>query len=202
VVGAPASVLCRQADKAALIVVAHRGTSTIEDLIMGSTAAKVAAECTAAVLLVRGTEHAAGQVVVGVDGDPASRPVVEAAFDEATLRGADVYAVHTWTGPVSSGLGDMLPLVHDRAQVEGEEEAVLAEALAGMRAVYPDVTVQEALVKGSAGRTLARLSQTAQLVVIGARARRSSANLVPGKVRRHLLHHAECPVLVVPRDGT
>lgn len=202
VVGPAARVLCQQADKAGLIVVAHRGTSTIEDLIMGSTAAKVAADCPAPLLLVRGTEHAGGHVVVGVDGDAASQPVVDTAFYEADVRDTDLIAVHTWTGPVSSGPGDMLPLVYDTAEVEGEEQAVLGEALAGMREAYPDVTVQEMLIKGRAARTLERLSQTAQLVVIGSRAHRNSASLIPGKVRRQLLHHSECPVLVVPRDST
>ncbi|WP_239121042.1 universal stress protein [Catellatospora chokoriensis] len=202
VAGDPARVLCQHADKAAMVVVAHRGTSMLEDLIIGSTAAKVSADSPAPVLLVRGTEHAVGPIVVGVDGDPASRPVIETAFYEAEIRGTDCTAVHTWTGPVSSGPGDMLPLVYDVAEVKGEEQAVLGEALAGMREAYPDVTVQEMLIKGPAARTLERLSHTAQLIVIGTRARRSSANLVPGKVRRHLLHHSACPVLVVPREGT
>lgn len=197
--GPAAQTLLQHAAKAALVVVAHRGTNALEDLLLGSVAARVAAHCPVPVLVSRGAQHEHGQVVVGIDGSAQSPHIAEAAFAEATARGVDVYAVHAWTGPVSRGPGDMLPLVYDQNEVEGEEQRVLAEALSGLRERYPDVTVQEMLVKGRPGRVLAHLSETAGLVVIGSKGPRSSANLLPGSVRRHLLHHADCPVLIIPR---
>lgn len=198
--GPAAKVLLQYAAKAALVVVGHRGTNALEDLLLGSVAARVAAHCPVPVLVARGAAHEHGQVVVGIDGSPQSPRTAEAAFTEAAARAVDVHAVHAWTGPVSRAPGDMLPLVYDKDEVEGEEQRVLAEALAGLRERYPDVTVQETLVKGRPGRVLAHLSQTAGLVVIGSKGPRSSANLLPGSARRHLLHHSACPVLIVPRD--
>ncbi len=198
--GPAAQALVEYAAKAALVVVGHRGTNALEDLLLGSVAARVAARCPVPVLVARGAQHEHGQVVAGIDGSPQSPRIAEAACAEAAARGVDVHAVHAWSGPVSRAPGDMLPLVYDKGEVEGEEQRVLAEALSGLRERYPDVTVQEMLVKGRAGRVLVHLSETAGLVVIGAKGPRNSANLLPGSVRRHLLHHAACPVLIVPRD--
>ncbi|MEU8006065.1 universal stress protein [Catellatospora sp. NPDC049111] len=200
--GPAAEVLLQHATKAALVVVGHRGTNALEDLLLGSVAARVAAHCPVPVLVARGTAHESGQVVVGIDGSPQSPRIAEAAFAEAAARAVDVSAVHAWTGPVSRAPGDMLPLVYDKDEIEGEEQRVLAEALSGLRERFPDVTVQDMLVKGRPGPVLAHLSQTADLVVIGSKGPRNSANLLPGSVRRHLLHHAACPLLIIPRgDG-
>lgn len=51
---------------------------------------------------------------------------------------------------------------------------------------------------GSAGQVLLSVSGTAQLMVVGRRARRSAVGARIGSVAGGVLHHAECPVAVVP----
>jgi nucleotide-binding universal stress UspA family protein len=96
----------------------------------------------------------------------------------------------------------MLPLVEDVDAIEGEEARVLSEALAGMRERYPEVAVREHLVRGRIRRTLLDLSGSAQLLVVGARGRGGLSGLLLGSVSQASLHHADCPVLVVPAPGT
>ncbi|MGV9897007.1 universal stress protein, partial [Streptomyces tendae] len=62
----------------------------------------------------------------------------------------------------------------------------------------PDVPVVEHVEMGSAGQVLLSVSANAQLMVVGRRARRTAVGARIGSVAHGVLHHAECPVAVVP----
>ena len=113
------------------------------------------------------------------------------------LRGTGLVALHAWTGPVSTGRGDMLPLVYDPTLVAAEEERVLAEALAGWQGKYPDVTVHRRLVRGHTGRALVEATRDARLVVVGRHGHRAVSGWLVGSVTHALLHQARCPVAVI-----
>jgi nucleotide-binding universal stress UspA family protein len=49
----------------------------------------------------------------------------------------------------------------------------------------------------SPAKGLTELSREAQLVVVGSHGRGRIADAVLGSVSQNLIHHAECPVLVV-----
>lgn len=120
-------------------------------------------------------------VVVGVDGSKSG-----------------LVAVHAWTHPVSTGPGDMLPLVYDVNGVEAEEQRVLAESVAGWCDRYPEVPVAHRLVRGPTRTTLIDESaRGAPLLVVGARGRDGFAGLLLGSVSQAVLHHAGCPVAVI-----
>jgi nucleotide-binding universal stress UspA family protein len=93
----------------------------------------------------------------------------------------------------------MLPLVYDPARVEQEESRVLAEALSGYRERWPEVKVETRTVSGPASRELLRLSDEAQLLVVGSHGRGGFTGLLLGSVSQQILHHSHCPVLMVPR---
>ena len=66
---------------------------------------------------------------------------------------------------------------------------------------YPDVQVEQRLRQGRPAKVLADASRGAELVVVGSRGHGGFASLLLGSTSRSLLHHAQCPVLVV-RPGT
>ena len=152
--------------------------------------------------MARGSTDPAAPVLLGVDGSPANDLVVGFAFQEAALRGVPLTAMHTWTHPVSTGPGDMLPLVYDVAEVAAGEARVLAEALAGWHDKYPDVVVHRKLTHGGARKALIDATHRAQLVVVGTRGRGGFTGLLLGSVSQAVLHHAACPVAVVPHRRT
>ena len=197
VTGAPAVVLVHESHHAALIVIGSRGLGGFSGLLVGSVAVQVAAHAECPVMVVRGAARSDGPVVVGVDGSPLSNLAVGFAAEEAALHGTDLVAVHTFTGPVSAGPGDMLPLVYDPSLVESQENLVLAESLAGIRERYPDVPVTARLVRGRAARALIEQSRAAQLVVLGARGLGGFTGLLLGSVSQAVLHHAHCPLAIV-----
>lgn len=195
ITGGPAGVLLSQARHTDLLVLGDRGLGGFTGVLLGSVAVQVTSHSQTPVLVVRGEEHPVGPVVLGVDGSPAGEPAVEAAFVEASQRHTDLLAVRVWTEPVAMA-APMAPMNHD-ADI-AEERQLLAQTVAARQAGYPNVSVLEQAVVGPAGRTLVRLSEQAQLLVVGARGRGGFAGLLLGSVSQQVLHHAACPVLVVP----
>jgi nucleotide-binding universal stress UspA family protein len=186
---------------ASLLVVGDRGLGGFTGLLVGSVAVKLAAHAACPVLVARGTADPTAPVLLGVDGSPANDPAVGFAFEEAALRGVPLLALHAWSHPVSTGPGDMQPLVYDDVEVSAEENRVLAEALAGWHNKYPDVIVHRELVHEGARTALIEATARAQLVVVGTRGRGGFAGLLLGSVSQAVLHHAACPVAVVPHRG-
>lgn len=152
-------------------------------------------------LVVRGEDRESGPVVVGADGSPDSTPTLEAAFAAAEMRKAEVTAVHSWTRAGGHAHGEHHDHRHDSATVAEEEGHLLEEALTQVRKDHPDVRAREHLVRGRPAKVLIELSKQAQLVVVGAHGRGGLTGLLLGSVSQQVLHHAYCPVLVMPRGN-
>jgi nucleotide-binding universal stress UspA family protein len=204
---APAARLIELSHTADLIVVGNRGLGGFTGLIAGSVSVQVASHAHCPVVVVRGpgsegaeptTEQPhAGQVVVGIDGSAHGEAALEFAFSEASLRGTGVTAIHAWTVPVSTGPGDMLPLVYDVDVINEEEMRLLSELLAGWQGKYPDVPVRRRVLHTAPAKELVRASHGAELLVVGARGRGGFRGLLLGSVSHAAIHHSACPVAVV-----
>lgn len=198
VTGATATVLLDQARGAELLVVGDRGLGGFTGLLVGSVAIQLASHVTCPVLVARDGVHPDQPVLLGVDGSPANDPAIGFAFETASLRGVPLVALHAWRYPQSSGRGDMLPLLFDLDELAADEGRLLAEALAGWQEKYPDVTVLRQVVRGGTRRVLIEATSGAQLVVVGTRGRGGFTGLLLGSVSQAVLHHAGCPVAIVP----
>src|SRR5690606_26052063 len=106
------------------------------------------------VVVARGETERDADILVGVSGSPADEKVLQFAFEEAAFRGVAITALHAFTHPVTTGPGEMLPLVRDVDQLEAEETALLGEALAGWHERHPDVPVRKQVVRDRPGRAL------------------------------------------------
>ncbi|WP_405109697.1 universal stress protein [Micromonospora sp. NBC_01405] len=199
--GSPAPVLLAESRDASLLVLGSRGLGGFAGLLIGSATVQLSARAACPVLVVRGESRADGPVVVGVDGSEFSTEAIEFAFDEAARRGVPLVAVHAWLYPTPLGPGDILPLVYDLEAFAAEEERALAESVAGFAARYPDVPVQQRLMRGSPAGVLVEESKTAQLVVVGARGRGALAGLLLGSVSHAVLQHAHAPVAILHHRG-
>jgi nucleotide-binding universal stress UspA family protein len=140
-------------------------------------------------------------VVVGVDGSDTSIAALRAAIDEASFRGVGVDAVHVWSLPALSGaetLGGSVVLPWE--ELEASAHAVLEETLAKVDA--RDVAVTSVVVQGSTAHVLIEHSAGAPMLVVGSRGTGGFIGLLVGSVAHQVLHHAPCPVLVVPAPKT
>ncbi|MYR60210.1 universal stress protein, partial [Streptomyces sp. SID625] len=123
------------------------------------------------------------------------------AFETAAARGAAVRAVRAWTlPPVFAYSPGSLKLLDEAGGLEPYERKALAEALRPWRERFPDVPVVEHVEMGSAGQVLLATAGRAQLVVVGRRSRRTAVGARIGSVAHGVLHHAGCPVAVVPHE--
>lgn len=200
ITGAPAPVLLHQAREAALLVVGDRGLGGFSGLLVGSVAVELASHADCPVLIARGVAMPTGPVAVGVDGSAANDPAVGYAFEAAALRNATLLALHAWKRPGSPGAGNMPPLVDDPALAANQEAQIVTEAIASWRAKYPDVAVQASTVRAGPRKALITASTDAQLLVVGTRGRGGIAGLLLGSVSQAVLHHAACPVAIVPHE--
>ncbi|MFI6452679.1 universal stress protein [Streptosporangium amethystogenes] len=192
--GDPRSALIKAAQDADLLVVGSHGRDGFSGMLLGSVALGVAGHAVCPVAVIRRTPaRSGGEVVVGVDGSVAGVSAIEFAFAEASLRGADLRAVHAWNQPVVGGLAE------ETAEVE---RRLLAEALAGWGERHPDVKVTEQVEQGHPVDVLKNASAQADLLVVGSRGRGDLAGLLLGSVSHSLLQHAVCPLVVTPAVAT
>ena len=137
-----------------------------------------------------------GTVVVADDGSPEAR---EAVGFGARLRddlGARLVLVRS-IGSIS--VLDSSPLFVDWDKILQDERA---EAEADLRAALEELGGDaEVRVVGDAGATLVTASEGADLVVVGSRGWGTLKRVALGSTSDRLVHHAACPVVVVPRPA-
>jgi nucleotide-binding universal stress UspA family protein len=180
-----------------LLVIGDRGLGGFGSLLLGSVALHTTAHAACPVLVVRGPHRSTGPVVVGVDGSAGSATAVGFAIEEASRRKTDLLAVHAWGIFQAVSQKDTMPPAYEPEVLRDEEQRVLSESLAGWAERYPEVTVRQDLAHERPAAALIARSQTAQLVVTGARGRGGFAGLLLGSVSQTVMHHAGCPVVVV-----
>ncbi|MFD0432699.1 stress protein [Streptomyces sp. WAC 01325] len=215
--GPATTALLRAADCADLLVLGSRGLSGFTGFLIGSVALGVVARATTPVVLVREGEEASDEhlsaddgspsvrtgyrdVVLGIDlGDPCDE-VIEFAFEAARVRGARLRVVHAWQTPSPPGLGPgEVGLVNGPEQAD-EWLAFLTAVLNQWRDKYPEVEVAETVTEGRARSVLVRAATGASLLVVGRRMTERPAGPRIGPVTHAAIHHAGCPVAVVPHE--
>ncbi len=206
IAGSPAGVLLDEASRADLVVVGSRGTGGFASLLVGSVAAQVATHAPVPVVVVRDSAAVPepGPVVVGVDGSAGSAAALELAFDEAAARGSDLVAVYAWGVPPGGNLGPIMPGQYDAEQAREEGGRLLAEALAGWSDKYPGTPVhRRAIHSFNPLKTILEESESASLIVVGARSHGGFLGLLLGSVADGLLRNSPRSLAIArPASGT
>ncbi|WP_306189701.1 universal stress protein [Streptomyces sp. MK5] len=207
----PAAALLAAARDAGLLVVGTRGTGGFDGLAVGRVALRVAAAAPCPVVLVpeqpgafgEGLRAALGadQIVVGFDAHHPVGEVADFAFSAAEARGAGLRVVRAWALPAEAVSARILVVTEeDRATWEDQEVLRLSDALRPWREKYPHVATRTEVLLLHPAEALLNTSQGAALLVVGRRtdprARAAGGRL--GPITHAVLHHARCPVAVVP----
>lgn len=130
----------------------------------------------------------AWRVVVGVDGSEESRRAMTWALAEARRRGAELLVVHVWE--YASGCYGV---------ITDTEMAVRDDLARWVRDLdTAGVEVRTLLVEGRPARELTKAAEGADLLVVGSRGRGGMRSALLGSVSTGCIHHATCPVVVVP----
>ncbi|MEU0515409.1 universal stress protein [Amycolatopsis sp. NPDC006125] len=183
------------------VVLGCSGTGGFTGMVVGSTTVEVAAHARCPVVVVRGRDEATGPVVAGVDGSATSERALATAFEEASWRGVPLVAVHVWADADVAGHPGTVPFLVDWPEIEQDAQRLLAEQLAGWQEKYPDVVVERVVARDRPRHQLLSWSTRAQLVVVGSRGRGGFRGLLLGSTSQALVHHAQCPVMIVRPDA-
>ncbi|MGW3206070.1 universal stress protein [Streptomyces sp. NPDC001135] len=202
--------LVRESRTALAMVLGCRGRSRIAEALLGSVSLTVAGRAHCPVIVLRGSHDNQaragihGRVVLGVGEKPAGSAAVRFATEEARLRGVALEAVRAWRRPAHATTGHLPPdplrgrprLVGEPARLEQREAVEVVEE--ALRDAPAGLEVERRTVEGHPRDALISASYEADLLVVGSRRRHGHHIPHLGSVAHGVLHHAACPVAVVP----
>jgi nucleotide-binding universal stress UspA family protein len=143
-------------------------------------------------------------IVVGVDGSANARSALQWAVGEAAVRQAPltVLVVHEISHSLLTGRPVVLGADEDQLVAAQAAAKELVDKAVGELAGAKPASVNVLAVNGFAAHELIAAADEADLLVLGARGGAQVGGLAAhapiGSVSNKVLHHAKCPVVVVP----
>ena len=211
-VGDAAAVLIDESATATMAVVGTRGGGGFAERLLGTVSSALPAHAQCPTIVVPTRRKAKGappeteplvvrpvhRVVVGLDGSPQAELALRWAIREAKAWDAELVAV---TGvPVTSGTGALawLPAAVDHDQVLQDVASALDVLIDRVAAQEPGApTIKRSVRDGTGAQLLTEASGKTDLLVVGSRGRGGFTGLLLGSTSQAVLHHAQCPVMVV-----
>ncbi|SDH36214.1 Nucleotide-binding universal stress protein, UspA family [Sinosporangium album] len=189
--------LLKESESAIQVVVGSRGLGGFTGLLAGSVSIGLAGHAACPVVVVREVpETSQGKIVVGFDGSPHAQAALDYAFEEARRRDTTLEILYAWQLPLMSSYAAGYAIPMDDLFKRSEDAIV--EALSPWIDKYPDVHTTKASVSDHPVSALSEASKHADLVVVGSRGLGGFGAAILGSISRGVLHHAHCPVAVVP----
>ncbi|MEV0494391.1 universal stress protein [Streptomyces atratus] len=200
--GSPVPSLHGTAGLRGTVVVGNRGLGGFPYLMLGSVGRQVAPGATTPVIVVRGVDDGAetGVVLVAVrdehDAECARYAAREAEICKASLR-----LLRAWNVFESAGIA--VTMLDDVETLVGEQVHHLTAEANRIRDEFPALTVQADTEKSlTVAGALVEASWHADLLVTGGWRSPGYIGPTPGRATHSLLHHAYCPVQLIPRPGS
>lgn len=137
-----------------------------------------------------------GVIVVGVDGSEGAEIALDFAMKEAALRGSKLRLVSAWEIPASV----LASVVAGKEFYEEFRETaikVAQEAATLVEERQPSVEHEEIVAEGHAAKVLLENAADAELLVVGRRGQGTLREMLLGSISRHVVAHAECPLVIV-----
>ena len=139
-------------------------------------------------------------IVVGVDGSTGSQRALDWAVREAAVRHAPLTVLSIHEVMRSQWTGNPVVVPADKPEIERVRQAVEELTLKATSLLGDDkpASVTVRAVNGFIAEELISASRDADQVVVGSRGAGGFATLLLGSVTSQVVHHAECPVVVIP----
>lgn len=196
--GPVAATIAARASSRDLVVLERRDTDLLERLLTMSVSTRVAAHAKVPVVVVpRSWTPAAAElpVTVGVDRAVDAVGQVETAAAYAAEAGRALTVLHAMWIP--EPYQDTVCVNHTRAQWTAEADLQLRQALGKL--TRPEWSLHRDVRWARPVDALVDATRRSAVVVLSRRSHAASVGAHLGPVTRAVLHHAECPVMVVDR---
>jgi nucleotide-binding universal stress UspA family protein len=197
-VGTPVTNLVDATPAGDVLVVAATSHPGHVTELLGSVATGVIHRAHGPVVVVHGpVAHDAPlhRIVVGVDGFEGSMTALMWACELSIQCGAPVEAVHAWEYPYRTK--DAV-FGSPQADMQRDATALAESVLAGLREEHRERIADTHVVEGLTADVLIDGSKDGDLLVVGSHGRGGVRSLLLGSVSRNVVHHAACPVAVIP----
>ena len=195
----PADVLVKASRTAALTVVGTRGHGGFAGLLIGSVSLRVATHCEGPLMVVgesrKGGPTERGKVLGGLHTE-ADEAALRFGFEDAARRGTPLRVMHAWHQPRMPGKLQLPP--NEARQARSAASDLARKLVDPISQEHPDVEVTADEKGGSPAAILIEASRDADVLVIAVHRRQRRLGLQLGPVAHAVLHHAHCPVVLVP----
>ncbi|MFE3760220.1 universal stress protein [Streptomyces sp. NPDC059104] len=186
------------------VVVGNRGLGGFKSLMLGSVGLGTAAIAMTPVIVVRGVDgtEETGTVLAAIR-DEHDLLTARYAAQEAELHKASLRLLHVWN--VLQSVGEVVSMLDRVDEIASGHVEALRAVTDVVRGEFPDLEVSADAEKSvSVAGVLVEASRHADLLVMGGRRVPGPLGLAPnlGRATHSLLHHAHCPVLLIPRTGS
>ncbi|MEU6395537.1 universal stress protein [Streptomyces cinnamoneus] len=198
--------LLKAAAESEMTVLGSRGLESVESFFLGDISMPVVARAERPVVLVRaeteGTASApgaSGGVVVALKLRGPCDDLLAFSFAAAAARGVPLRAVHGRSVPLHAHVP--WGTDHDVTEkITQDARKLLSDALRPWREKFPSVEVADSIGLESPTKAVVRAAEGAGLLVVGRRMHRPALAPPLGAVATAAIHHARCPVAVIPHD--
>jgi nucleotide-binding universal stress UspA family protein len=139
-------------------------------------------------------------IIVGVDGSHGAHRALDWAMKQAAAKHAHLTVVTVHEVPMDGWTGNPIILGADAPELEKTRHAaedMVAKAAVQLGESRPASVTLHA-VNGFAAEELINASRDADLLVVGSRGAGGFTRLMMGSISDQVVHHAHCPVVVVP----
>ncbi|EXU64044.1 stress-inducible protein [Streptomyces sp. PRh5] len=196
------TALLDAAARSRMLVLGSRGLDRVASFFLGDIGLQVVGRAERTVVLVRGdraAEERRRHVVVGLSLHGPQDNLLEFAYVTAFTRGVPLHAVHgRKPGPVyNTARGAETDVVRDLAEQARQE---LAEVLRPWREKFPRVSVIDEFRLESPAQAVVQAAADSDLLMVGRRKHPPTLGPRLGPVVQTAVHHAACPVAVVPHE--
>ncbi|GLW03099.1 universal stress protein [Streptomyces lavendulae] len=200
--------LLKAAAESEMTVLGSRGLEPVESYFLGDISMPVVARAERPVVLVRAVTREAGSptapdapgsVVVALKLNGPCDDLVEFSFTSAAARGVPLRAVHGRSIPFHAHVP--WGVDHDvTEELTRDAQQGLEQALRPWREKFPHVEVTDGVGLESPAKAVVRAAEGAGLLVVGRRKHQPARAPHLGPVATAAVHHARCPVAIVPHD--
>lgn len=190
--------------KADLLMVGARGLGDLAGALLGSVSTAVVRRARCPVLVIKGRPSELRRAVVAVDGSEDSLAAARflAALPLPRRMAVRLLAVLDLPPAMAPAAGLAPAVLTTPEELFGERratlEGMLSRLAAGLRTIASEVECSVVVGRSAAEIVSAANEPGVDLVVVGARGLGRVRRCLVGSVSERVLHHAECPVLVVP----